>query len=407
MTPKKHINRRTGIFARRILLFFAAGFLAVSCIYDFTPAGLKNNAGIIVIEGDIIAGSHSNFRISTTIGLTSDEKIQYITNAAVWIASESGEVINAGIDDSTGESFEANTAEIDPYKKYKLCVDIPGKGSYRTEYLPVLITKQIDSITYHIGANREYIQMEISAHDDNQENKYYKWNYTEDWEYRAQYVPFLKYNNTLDMAQTIPDEEYAKNYYCWNKDISTGIYIASTEKLSQNIVYKEHLNKIYNSDQRISYIYSIFVTQISLTKDAYTYWETLKKNTDNTGGIFAPQPSEMRGNIVSVTNPAEPVIGYISASTCSQSRVFLYGSDINIYKNPDKCQYDTIPHYDRNANLWKAADMAGMSMLDYLISPTTGEIIKSIVIWVKGRCADCRKNGGTKNKPSFWPNNHK
>ena len=30
-----------------------------------------------------------------------------------------------------------------------------------------------------------------------------------------------------------------------------------------------------------------------------------------------------------------------------------------------------------------------------------------IDLWAPAICADCRENGGTKNRPDFWPNDHK
>lgn len=390
------------------IIFFSlfAGVFAVSCVYDFSPEGMESETGTIVIEGDIMAGAQSSFRISTTVSFTREEAIEFITNAIVWIESESGDFIKAEPSAETEGIFIANTANLDVTKKYQLCVDIPGRGSYRSALIPVSVTPPIDSITYHIGKDRSFVQLEVSTHSDDPENKYYKWNYNEDWEYHASEVPMLEYNIEKDIAEDVPYSESGKDYYCWNKDISSGIYVFSTEKLSNNTVYKQELNRLYSKDKKISYIYSILVSQISLTREGYTYWETLKKNTDQTGGIFAPQPSEMKGNIESITRPEEPVIGFISASTCTQKRIFLYHTDIRVYKNTEKCRYDTLAHFEGTSNLWRNAALSGNKILQYLVGPT-GLVQKNSGIWVQERCVNCRLGGGNKNKPDFWPNDHK
>lgn len=382
-------------------LSLVTGTLAVSCVYDFIPTGIENDVNIIVIEGDIIAGDHSYFRISNTVPLSSTTPVKYITQATVWVESESGEIISAAYDSNTAGTFVANTMGLDLNKKYKLCVDVAKRGSYQSIYMPVLQTPQIDSITYSIGDNRSSVQLQVTTHNDHSDQKHYKWTYHEDWEFKVAYIPYIRYNLEKDIAETIPVEEIGVNYYCWERDSSTGIFIASTEKLSKNLVYKQPLNTIYSADRRVSYIYSILVSQISLSPQAYIYWETLKKNTEETGGIFAPQPSEMRGNLESITRPGEPVLGYISASTQTTKRIFLYDEKIRVYKASTACPSDTLLHYEGGANLWKnAAENGAYEILDYVDgNPRIG-------VWVSAQCTNCVKAGGSKRKPIFWPNNH-
>ena len=41
----------------------------------------------------------------------------------------------------------------------------------------------------------------------------------------------------------------------------------------------------------------------------------MQKNAESLGSIFDEQPTQITGNIHSVTNPSEQVIGYVSAGT--------------------------------------------------------------------------------------------
>lgn len=393
MTQQKQIQDPMIRIFRWLILSLAAGTITVSCVYDFTPNLPAGKEGIIVIEGDILAGDYSEFKISTTISLSAPDEEKYITNATVWVESESGEVIHAVYDGNTKGSFMANTSQLNVNQKHKLCVDIPGRGSYRSAMIPVLESSQIDSISYSIAENKESVRIEVTTHNNHPDMKYYKWLYREDWEFRSEYMLMLRYNDATGNIETIPYDEMGKFYYCWERDSSTGIFIASTDKLSQNIVYKQPLKTIYRTDRRISYLYAIQVSQIALSKEGYDYWETLKKNTDETGGIFAPQPSEMRGNLESITKPEEPVIGFISASTLTQQRRFISDKELRVYRNPFKCQQDTLSRID-----WKAAAEGGRDVI--LELPEQGK-----AIWVPVRCTNCVEAGGSKNKPSFWPNN--
>lgn len=407
----KYIIKNPFILSLQRGLLMLAVILMNSCVYDFTPSGLESAKELLVIEGDILAGDYSYFKISTTIDLASSEEVAYITDADVWVEGESGERINAYLSSDKPGAFAANTSGLDMGKKYKLCVTIQGKGSYESDYLSIAKTSQIDSVTYSIGANKEFLQIEVTSHDnENPENKYYRWNYQEDWETHVAFVPRLRYNELEDKEEDIPEEEQYDYYYCWNKALSSGIYIASTERLSENVIYKQKINTIYSDNRKISYIYSIEVSQVSLTKEGYIYWETLQKNTDETGGIFAPQPSELRGNIKSVTNPDEPVIGYISASTVSKKRIYIYSSDLNIYKDFYQCLMEPHAHMESlddespPINMWLMLHQIKYVMIYYL--EADAGLITFQINWTPVACADCRARGGTKEKPSFWPNNH-
>jgi hypothetical protein len=75
--------------------------------------------------------------------------------------------------------------------------------------------------------------------------------------------------------------------------------------------------------QQLSVLYSIFVRQYALTEDGYNFLSLMQSNTESLGTIFDPQPSQLKGNIQCLTNPNEPVVGYVSAGTVQQQRIFI------------------------------------------------------------------------------------
>ena len=182
--------------------------------------------------------------------------------------------------------------------------------------------------------------------------------------------------------------------YCSSSSVSTGINIFSTETLSENIVKDYLVRSIPNDDRRISYLYSIEVYQKALSREAYKYWETLLKNNDGSAGIFAPQPNEMRGNIFCESDPNEMVLGYISSCAVEKKRIFIDRVDHRIYLSQDVCTQEAKP-----VELWRNSYSSGWEPV--FADPLSGE-----VMWAPKKCVDCRVYGH-KNKPSFWPNDHK
>ena len=86
--------------------------------------------------------------------------------------------------------------------------------------------------------------------------------------------------------------------------------------------------------------YSILVKQYVQSLAAHTYYETLKEISDNGSILSQTQPGFFRGNISSVDNPREKVIGFFEVSSYSEKRIFFNFSDL-FPKTP-------APEYKRN-----------------------------------------------------------
>ncbi len=389
----------------KYIFVLAASVMCCQCVYDFDPTDFWDVDDVIVIEGDILVGENSYFKVSKTIAL-SDTSYNHISNATVWVEDAGGKTWNAKL--GNDGRYMANTSDMDVNGRYRLCVEIPERGRYESALMDVMMPPPIDSVSYTIADDKSSLSIFVSTHDaDNPDNKYYKWNYEEDWEFTSKYMPQVEYIPGTGFipgqgAQPgklveLPPQERGRRYYCWNKDHEGEIVIASTEKMSENIIYNERLKTIPNSDYRLSYLYSILVKQTALTKEGYLYWETLMKNTNETGGLFAPQPSELRGNIYSVTDKEEFVLGYINASAVAKERIFINCREKKLFRWPWP---DVM--YLAGKSKWSQEYKFGRRPVNYHID-ANNQIVADTVWWTtQPRCVDCRLIG-TNNRPSFWP----
>src|SRR6202012_4114028 len=89
------------------------------------------------------------------------------------------------------------------------------------------------------------------------------------------------------------------------------------------VVYQNPLTQIPLTSEKVETKYSIIVRQYALTQEAYNFYQNIKKNTEQLGSIFDAQPSQLSGNIHNVTNPNEPVVGYVTVSTVQSKRIFI------------------------------------------------------------------------------------
>ncbi|MBE6228957.1 MAG: DUF4249 domain-containing protein [Bacteroidales bacterium] len=385
-----------------LLALMMAGMLLFSaCIYDFSPSELeidRNQLELIVVEGDIAVGDYSYIKIYTTIPLDTTMHVPYITGAAVWVEDAEGVKIQ-GIEQNP--FYVINTTGLSHDKEYKLCMDIPGRGLYESKLQSVIETPPIDSITFSIKDDNTELYIEVTTHNDASEPLYCKWTYESDWEFQSYHIPQLGYSPSLGMYE-LSNYEKSLMKNCWGSESSIDIYIANTEQLSQNLIYKQKLNTIGYADKKLDYLYSILVTQTAMSHEAYVYWNNLKKNSSELGGIFSPLPVEVEGNIISVTDPDEVALGYVSVSTKSALRRFITREEAKIYDSDPLGECSRVEPYAKN--LWPDLYNSNMLPINYVMLES-GQLNKNEARWCRNFCTDCRFIG-TKNKPSYWPNDH-
>ena len=147
-----------------------------------------------------------------------------------------------------------------------------------------------------------------NTHDPTGNTRYYQWKYNETWEYTgSEQSGYIWQGDSL-----APRPLSAQIYICYHTDSSGNILIAPSDKLAQDVIYEHPLVSIGANTQPLGIEYSILVSQYALTDSAYNYLTLMQSNTEQLGSIFDPLPSQLVGNIHCLSDPAEPVVGYIS-----------------------------------------------------------------------------------------------
>jgi hypothetical protein len=177
---------------------------------------------------------------------------------------------------------------------------------------------------------------------------------------------------------------------------SSAILLGSTEKLASDIVYLP-VQYIEPHSEKVSVLYSINLRQYAVSHDNYLFLQKMKKNTEQLGTIFDPQPSEIVGNIHCLTNPAETVIGYVEVTQEQVKRIFIYNSQVPDWNYDPACfqiiidnNLDSIAKYGRD--LYPTTPQALSSF---------GSVTKFYATDHEG-CMNCTFRG-TNIKPAFWP----
>jgi len=387
---------------KRYLLIVSAALLMLSgCTYPYETE-LSSEYGGVVIEGEILIGDYSDFTMSRRFSLSSDEeeiiKSSYVP-AEFSVEDSQGKIYKSeGISDSVyGYGLKASKIDLrnaDPSLSYRLhAVNGETGKEYVSDWLEVEPGVVIDNMSYAPDSLAANMDFRISFHAPAR-NANFMVKLQETWEYRSMYRAQVYYKE----GELYPYLNGENTYFCWNSNYLGKFVMLSSEELSDDAIVDHYLSSVPKQDRRLSYIYSLEATVIPLSKEAYIYWNYLKTLSEYSGSLFAPNPSDMKGNLYSVSDPEENVTGYISATHVSKSRVFF---------DNDQEAFYVEPHRDPEYNTFQVAKEEFKKYYWSGYRPVSGSSEMTGYWWAPARCVDCTFEGGTKNKPDYWPNDDK
>ena len=143
---------------------------------------------------------------------------------------------------------------------YRLHIRTAKGVNYYSDYVPVVTTPPIDSVSWRV--ENDGVQINVNTHDPQNQTHYYRWEYDETWAYTAAYYSSYEY-----VASTKQIVNRTDNIYnCWGSFTSTNIMTNSTVRLSRDVVSQFPLTTIAGSSVRFQSKYSILVRQYALTQ---------------------------------------------------------------------------------------------------------------------------------------------
>lgn len=370
-----------------LLIFFG------SCIEEYTPKIDDEDSGLYVVLGRV-----TDLDGFQTISVT---RSSAISNPGVIPV----EGCNVKIIDDRENVFQANPTEPGDYLAYidpafltdgaAFMVEIltPAGEMLRSGFDTLRSCPDIDSVYYVIEefATRDPevsipgIQFYIDFDGTNIKTRKIKFEVEETWKYQMEYPIQWTWDGRTLTTYEPPD--YSKSI-CW-KTTNTGmIYTLTTENLNANEFKRFPLHHILNNSNKLLMGYSILFRQLAIGDQAFTYFEKIKDNVLDNGGLYETQPQQIEGNIYNVSNPDTRVLGYFYAAAASQQRNFI--SEVEDLKlNPtDFCSPISLDLGYRFLRNLKNPVYLLLERGQYLLDDL---------------CVDCTAQGGVTVQPDFWP----
>ena len=368
--------------------------LFVACTEPYAPPETRGR-DFIVIDGFLNASTQrSTVRLSRAVPLNSGLGAPAVKFAQVSLISNTGQNFTLTEQDPLSADsglYMVNNIAIDMSAQYKLKIEV-GESQYESDFVSIEETALIESIS--AIPEEDGLSIRVNTLEMPGKGQYYRWKFAETWQYSSTYFSNFKFDEGPNPFPRLRNADETI-HTCYRTDPSSLIKLGTTKNLSTNVIRDRELTKVPRESIKLSFLYSIVVTQISLSNDAYNYWLSLSKTSENLGGLFDPMPYQIMGNLHSLSSPNEIVIGYFHASTVEEKRIFVKKSDLpDSYSRyrPLLCQTDTIPL--SNISLIPKSTLIIGDIGPPNVGFTTADPI----------CIDCRiYGGGQTTKPAFWP----
>lgn len=383
--------------------------VALGCKKPFAPAAITLNSSYLVVEGVINTGPDSTYiKLTRTVKISGPDTLKAERNAVVTV--EGSDNTTYPLQEMGNGMYSSPSLGLSTVVKYRLRIVTSDNTTYLSDFVEAKDTPDIDSLSYKVLNNG--VQFYATTHDPKNNTRYYRWDFDETFGYLSLYRSFFEVG-----PDTLPVYRVAQNdkiYECYKTEHSNQVLLGSSAKLAQDVIVNQPLDFISGASGKISHGYSLFVRQYALTPEGFAYWQNLKKNTEQLGTIFDVQPSEIQGNIHCVTNPSQPVVGFISASGIKAKRVFLDAQTTDVFApfyvpppGTNECKLDTILLYPEDTfktrlyNLTYTGDTVLVTAVFSTPTEFTGYNYGS------RECVDCRDKApyGTNMVPVFWPMN--
>jgi len=367
-----------------------------SCIVPYDPHVEAKNINKFVVSGQVTDNTdYQTVSISKASSIGDPEYIP-VSGCYIRIFDDKGNEFDMQEAGSGTYRVQIDKSYLIPGISFKVEIHTSDGIDIESDFDQMNECPVVDSVYFvrkefssnNLGQITNGLQFFVDLNAGNINTHFFRWEAIETWEYHAPYPREWYYDGTIHHISP-PD---SSRMICWSTELVKNIYTLSTVGLVQNRYTMLPLQFVDNHTARLMYGYSLLINQFALSEAAYSYWDQLRINSSEQGGLYEKQPLSIVGNLHNNTNPDQVVLGFFSASSVKARRIFISKVDNLPFDFSDYCSPDTLR-------------VGGLHSIDPSEYPAflVGNKIRYLPIQLSQYCVDCMSQGGTTIKPVFWP----
>ena len=304
---------------------------------------------------------------------------------------------------TSGRYVSSNTFSAIEGRLYTLEITTRDGKNYTSDASGFKGTTSIESVYGVLTQNQEGVQgidIRINSAGSQENTGYYRYEYIETYKILSRYFRYREavlITNNNNNVEVVVVEKTIQDNTCFNSAESNEILLSNSTSLNQDRVVGSFLRFIRQDNPVFANRYSILVKQYGISREAFSYYQSLKELSESESLFSQVQPGFLAGNMVSLDNPAEYVLGFFSVASVTERRAYFNYVDF----------YDPVeqpkPHFTDSCPLEYPTQLLEIQFLAqseqyrlYSYDPASGEYI-----FVNAACIDCTLLG-TNVVPEFW-----
>ena len=294
---------------RYFILLFLAITLHISCVEQI-ELPYRNEEPKLVVDGEITNEAPPyNLRLSYSGKFVSGSIITSnlaVNGARVILTDDKGATVR----------FRQNIYEPALYqtdinykceigRSYSLRIELPDGKVYITK--PQLMKSSAAISTIYADKTKYFVRFYIDTKDPENSADFYRW---------KSYSISLK---TTGGSATGGNGTCAASCWTYNREDAANIF---SDKYINGKVIKKRLVQFSPIDETapLSQHY-VEVKQMSISQEAYLFWQQYEEQKTRTGSIFDPLPSTIIGNVVNEKDDKDFALGFFLVSGVSTKRL--------------------------------------------------------------------------------------
>lgn len=385
--------RQTKIFISFLLLTI----LLQSCITPFEPRIESKNVSKYVVSGQVTDNTEYQTVSVSTASSVNDPQYIPVSGCSVRILDDKGNQFVMMENEAGTYKGRIETNFLTRGSSFKVEIVTSDGINIESDFDQMSECPEVDSV-YFIRKDIETniprqitrgLQFYTDLNAINLTSRFFRWELIETWEYHVDYPREWYYDGTV---HHISPPDFSRKV-CWSTQLVKNIYTLTTENLVENKYYMLPLNFVDNHTSRLMYGYSLLINQYAMSEAGYSYWDQLRINSSEQGGLYEKQPLSIQGNLHNKTNPDQVVLGFFGVSSVKSKRIFISNIENLALDFTTYCSPDTLR-------------VGGLHSIDPSEYPAflAGNKVKYFMIQLSQYCVDCLALGGSTTKPDFWPN---
>lgn len=367
--------------------------LLSACIDPYYPE-IDKYENTLAVDGLITSDSGPYFvRLQYAATIYTPE-INPIENASVYITDDLGNIeyfqeTDPGVYSNSSTDFKGTVG-----RSYLLTISLSENKIYQSGWEKLSAPVGIDSVyaelENYVDPSLPYTLSGYQFYVDTKEvisdTTFLIWRLESTYKYNSAYKCW-----DIFAGKILPFPKSDSLFTCWKTEMVPKIIVGSTKSSSKKQLLRYPLHYVSGEGRELSVRYSVFVNQYVVSETVYDYWKSVRDQNEIQGSLYTQQPYQIRGNMININNPDEPVIGCFAAAGVAKRRVYYNRPEIEF--NYDICVIHDADYEDMR-NIWGSRPWEWPIYLSrdanhHLFNPQQ---------W----CIDCRQKGGKLERPDFW-----